>query len=291
MMAINRYPAAWPAELHAGLKRMRSGFPHAHLYALIEGALDESCYPLLKRSARLPHVALYAGTPGADDEVLCLSPLLVEYREEQQRAWDRLMAKTDGRPALSIIATPEPLDALARRLAPWCVVDAAGYTLALSFADTRILPELFNVLTPHQRAQLCGPMLHWHYVARDASWAALPLAVSETPAAGRVVLDEKQCAQLTDAAEADNVLHRLRAGNAGLVDCHTPARAYASVRYWLACADHARIDTPSGRAEVCEFGLRHPALDASPELLSWLSQPASPHSFDMLRDRWLAGRA
>lgn len=287
-MTINPYSATWLEDLHESLNALRSEFPQAYIYALIEGAHSENCHPLLKRSRRLPYFALYANTPAADDETLNVSPILVEYRSDAQDTWNRLMRMTDGRPALSIIATSESLAELAHRLTPWCVVDAAGYTLALSFSDTRILPELFKVLAHPQLEQLCGPMVRWQYVTRDAKWESLPLSGIGAPPAHEVALSEQQCSQLTEAAEADNVLYQLRFVSASIAGCHSPVRAYELVRHWLKCADHAQIESNPIRLEVCEFGLRHPGLESSPAIASWLQTPSKPESFDHLRERWLA---
>lgn len=287
-MAINSYPEAFLQDMHASFERFSTECPQERIYALIEGALNETCYGLLKRTGHLPFQALYANTASADEETLALSPLLVEYQADARHEWDTLIKKTDGKPALSIIATKESLVHLTHRLMPWCVVDAAGYTLALSFADTRILPELFEVLTPAQREELCGPMLRWQYVARDAQWASLPVTGNDVPPADKVVLDEQQCAQLTDASEADNVLFQLRSVSASAVNCHSPAQAYALVHHWLTCADHAQIKSNVIRAEICEFGLAYPGLESSPAISSWLQTPTTPQSFDQLREHWLA---
>ncbi len=147
-MSINLYPSDWKDAWHTQLNELRRQYPQAHIYALVEGVLNETCYPMLKRSGLLPFIALYANTPCADEETLCISPILIEYVESAQKTWNSLIKKTDGRSALSLIVTTESLQQIAARLTPWCVVDAAGYTLALSFADTRILPELFKILTP-----------------------------------------------------------------------------------------------------------------------------------------------
>lgn len=290
-MVINRYSSTWLEDLRESLNAMHAEFPRTRIYALIDGVLNENCYPFLKRYNRLPCFALYENTPVADDETLCISPILVEYRSDEQDIWNRLMQKTDGKPALSIIVTPESLAELVQRLLPWCVVDAAGYTLALSFADTRILPELFKALTPTQLEQLCGPMLHWQYVTREAQWEALPVPRTSIRGTDKVVLDEKQCAQLTDASEADNVLFQLRTIDAAIVNGYSPVRAHALVRHWLACADHARIESNANRVAICEFGLRRPGLESSPAIASWLQTPAIPESFDHLQERLLAAHA
>lgn len=156
-MLINRYPDNWQPALDKQLETLRAQFPTAHVYALIEAVFNDSCYAFLKRSKRLPYYALYESTPNADEETLSISPILVEYQPDGRKAWNDLLKKTNGHPALSLIITPEPLNDIARRLLPWCIINANGYTLALSFADTRIQQELFKALTPDQLGQIAVP--------------------------------------------------------------------------------------------------------------------------------------
>ena len=290
-MLINRYPDNWQSALDKQLETLRAQFPTAHVYALIEGVFNDACYAFLKRSKRLPYYALYESTSNADEETLSISPLLVEYQPDGRKAWNDLLKKTNGHPALSLIITPEPLNDLARRLLPWCIINANSYTLALSFADTRILPELFKALTPDQLGQICGPALHWQYVTRTAAWETLPLPRNSLPPADDVELDERQCAQLTDAAEADNILFQLRTTAAALVDCHTPARAHDLVRHWLACADHAQLQAAPERTSLCEWGLRHPGLEAHAQVTQWLEMPAESQTLEALPHLWKTGSA
>jgi hypothetical protein len=286
-MNINRYPQDWQTDLHRQMEYLQHQFPQARTYALIEGALNESCYPLLKRAGCLAYRALFSGTPNADEETLGLSPLLAEYEPAQQRAWDALLQKTDGWSALSLIVTPESLSQLAERLAPWCIVDAAGHPLALSFADTRILPELVKILTLQQSEQFCGPALYWQYVTREAKWEALPLPGSAKQPSDAVTLDERQCASLIAAAEADHVLYQLKTSGSSLVDRHAPAPAHALVRYWLSCADHAQIESVPARVELCEMGLTHSGLENHPRIATWLAAPSKARSIASLREELL----
>jgi hypothetical protein len=290
-MTINNYPHDWQDALHLKLVELRRRFPQAHIYALIEGVLNETCYPFLKRAGNLPFFALYTNTPGADEETLCVSPILVEYLESATYTWEALLKKTNGVPALSLIITTESLMQVADRLTPWCVVDAAEHTLALSYADTRILPELFKVLTPQQLAQFCGPALQWEYVTRKAEWQALPLPKTEAVIAApadSVVLCDAQCAELMEASEADSVLFQLRRSAANLVNCHTPARAHELVCYWLACADHAQISAAPERTRLCDFGLSYPHLAHSPQITAWLNETSRPQSYEDLHAKWSA---
>lgn len=287
LMTINRYPEGWLDRQETLLADWRKRYPDANIYALIDGVHQESCYPLLKRSALLPFHALYANTPRADEETLSMSPILVQYAETERRTWDALLQKTGGRPMLSLIVTSESLSQLAQRLTPWCIVDADGFTLVLSFADTRVLPELFSTLTPHQRQQFCGPALLWQYVTRQAEWQALPLPLplpgSSLPPPEDVILDARQCGHLTTAAEADNVLFQLRASTSNLVDCHTPAHAHELVCRWLACADHAQMEAAPDRVNLCEWGLAHPGLERHPEVIAWLDMPRRPQTLASLQ--------
>jgi hypothetical protein len=285
-MSINRYPDGWQENLHRQIADLQRQFPQAYIYALIEGVLDESCYPLLKRYGQLSYSALYANLPGADEETLAISPLLVEYAEAGCVTWNALLKKTDGQPALSLIVSPESLAQLTARLVPWCIVNAADYTLGLSFADTRILPELCKVLSPQQLAQFCGPALHWQYAARTADWCSLSLPANAAPSAHEVELDEQQCAQLMNAAEADGVLFQLRSSMPELVNCFTPAHAHGLVQHWLNCASHARIEALPERLSLCEWGLAHPELERHPAVAAWLAMPGRAATADALRAQW-----
>lgn len=290
-LGMNMFPSDWKVALHARLQAFRRQFPEAHIYALVDGVFDGACYPLLRRAQHLRYEALFAGTPGANDETLSISPLLVEFCDAGRFTWEKLLEKTNGHPALSLIVTPEPLKQLAARLAPWCIVDAADYTVALSFADTRILPQLFNTLTAQQLGQFCGPAHHWQYVTRKGDWGVLRLPDRAFPVAAGISLSEQQCAQLMRAAEGDSILFRVRATSPRLLTPHTAEQAHALVEYWLACADHARIEAVPDRFDVCIFGLDNPGLEARPQLASWLAEPARAQTPAALFALWMTAQS
>ncbi|CDG84818.1 DUF4123 domain-containing protein [Janthinobacterium agaricidamnosum] len=293
-MNINSYPPDWYVSLDRQLQALQHEFPDAHIYALVDGVFDETCYPLLKRAANLPsnlpYIALFAQTSGADEETLGLSPLLVQFADAGSVTWKLLLKKTDGHPSLSLIVTPESLAQLAARLLPWCMVDADGHTLLLSFADTRILPELCKILTVQQLSQLCGPACHWQYVRRTGEWDVLALPVAALPAAGQVSLDARQCARLMTVSEADGILFQVRASRPDLLSGHTPERAHDLVQYWLGCADHAQIAGNPGRLDVCQLGLKNPGLQGQPQLAQWLAEPSRAQTVDALLEQWTSGK-
>ncbi|CAN5758269.1 hypothetical protein BH11PSE12_BH11PSE12_22220 [soil metagenome] len=230
---------------------------------------------------------MYSCLPGADEESLGLSPVLVEFSETGINTWNRLLNKTENQPALSLIVSMESLEQLSARLIPWCVIDANGYSVTLAFADTRVLPQLFKVLTPEQIAQLCGPMLFWQYVQRDANWAQLPMPCTDQHAADKVMLSEPQCSALTDASEADNVLYKFKTASPALLQHILPAEAHASVIYWLACAEHANIESPPDRLSLCEFGIRNPYLMHRDTITNWKNKPRQSKTIDNLCQDWL----
>lgn len=276
-MSINLYPENWPDDLQHQISGWSEQFPVAHVYALIEGVHNETCYPLIKKLGLTCH-ALYTGLPNADEETLGLSPILVQYDKKSQEKWFKVLQKTSGLPALSIIITPETISEISNRLFPWCVVKAADYALTLAFADVRILPVLISTLTPDQHAQFYGPVIHWQYLTRKAEWNLIPSPRQVLPPALEVKLDEAQCAQLMKAAEADSVLFQLRVGAANVVDCYTPARAHELVSYWLTCADHAQIKVSSERISLCELGLTHPELEQHPTAIAWMAALSQPQT-------------
>lgn len=288
-MSINLYPESWQDELKQHLSGWTEDYPTAHIYALIEGVHNESCYPHLKKFDRLPYQSLYSALPNADEETLGLSPILMKYVEEAQEAWLKVLQKTDGLPALSIIITPETISEISARLYPWCVVQAADYMLALAFSDTRILPELVSVLTPDQHANFFGPAFLWQYVTRTAEWQTLPLPKKALPPATEVKLDEKQYTQLMHFAEADAVLFQLQASLVSPVDCYTPALAHELIRHWLTCADHAHIKVSSERISLCEFGLTYPELERYPQTSAWLATPSQPQTLASIRQKLMGG--
>lgn len=287
-MSMNAFPSNWKALLSIQLEKLRHQFPDAYIYALVDGVFDESCYLLLKRTKRLRYEALFVHTPGANEETLSISPLLIEFDTAARFIWEKLLEKTNTHPALSLIVTPEPLSQLAARLASWCIIDAAGFTVALSFADTRILPQLFNIMTVQQSGEFCGPACHWQYITRTGDWDDLILPVDALPPALAVSLSERQCSQLMSAAEADGILFQLRATSPRLLNQHTAGHAHGLVQYWLGCADHARIQAPPDRFDLCKFGLDNPGLETTPQLARWLAEPARVQTPESLPQLWMA---
>lgn len=278
-MLINRHPAGWKEALHASLQDCAE-----NVYALVDGVHNESFYRQLKKAECFRYQSLYASAPAADEETLGLAPILVQYSGAHHKKWDALMELTDGMPALSIIVTPEPIEQLAARLAPWCVVDADGYTLALAFADTRILPALVAALMPEQRGQLLGPALRWRYTGRDACWQELPVEPEQAlPPADQVELTAQQVAALMAASEVDSMVFQFGQYISKPLAAYAAHEAHAMIVQWLRVADRVRIEGHQDRLALCQFGLERPGLLNDERYLALLEPGVGPRTLDETR--------
>lgn len=278
-MLINPYPADWTETLHASL-RDSDGF----IYALLDGVHNEAFYRKLKKLEGPRYQPLYAAAPSADEETLGLGPILVQYGDEFHKQWNALLEMTDGLPALSIIVSPETMNELAARLISWCVVDADDYTLALSFADTRILPALFGVLDVRQRGEFLGPARRWTYPGRDAAWLALPLQLEQAlPPAEKVTLTAKQVSALITASEGDSIVYQMSQSLGNPMANYTPFEGAVMIAQWLELANHVKIESSRDRFALCEFGLNRPELLNHVRYLALLESGGGPRSLDETR--------
>ena len=275
-MLINPYPADWKKTLDASL-RASDGF----IYALVEGVHNEAFYRKLKKLEGPRYQSLYATAPSADEETLGLGPILVQYGDEFHKQWNALLEMTDGLPALSIIVSPETMNELAARLIPWCVVDADDYAVALSFADTRILPALVDALDGRQRGEFLGPATRWLCPGRDAVLRELPAQPEQAlPPAEKVTLTAQQVSALMAASEGDSIVHQMNQYVGKPLSKYTPVEAYGMVAQWLKLADHLKIESNGDRLELCEFGLERPELLNDTRYLALLESGGNPRSLD-----------
>lgn len=278
-MLINPHPVDWKEALHDSLHESE-GF----IYALVDGVHNEALYKKLTKTDHVRYQPLYATAPSADEETLGLGPILVQYSDEYRKRWDALLEMTNGLPALSIIVSPEPMDRLAARLIPWCVVDADDYTVALSFADTRILPALVEALDVQQRGEFLGPATRWAYLGRDAIWLALLMEPEKAlPAAEKVALTQQQVAHLMAASEADSIAYQMSQYIGKPLAGYTPFDAHLMIAQWLQVADHVKMESNRDRFALCEFGLERPELVKDARYLALLESGGGPRTLDETR--------
>lgn len=278
-MLINPHPADWKEALHDSLRESQ-GF----VYALVDGVHNEAVYQKLKKMDYLLYQPLYATAPSADEETLGLGPILVQYSNMYRKRWDAILDLTNGRPALSIIVTPEPMDRLAARLIPWCVVDADAYTVALSFADTRVLPTLVEALGDQQRGEFLGPATRWIYPGRDAAW--LPMMVEPEkalPAPVKVALTAQQVSALMTASEPDSIAYQMSQYIGKPLAGYTPFDAHVMISRWLQVADHVKLESNRDRFALCEFGIERPELIEDARYITLLEPGCGHRTLDEMR--------
>lgn len=111
--------------------------------------------------------------------------------------------------SLLLISSPLQLSALASRLANRCDgILSDGVTITLRFFDTRVFPELLNVLNDADRSAWLGCANDWWYQARDGEIMHLesdfidderiPLPLSLTDAAMHALLEASEPDQVSD---------------------------------------------------------------------------------------------
>jgi len=264
MNLIDKHAPGWIDALFADDGPLAPA-PDGSRYALIDCAFAPQCHQLLKqRTGSGLWRSLYENMPGATDEAIRHSPVLLNIDAIERPLLDRVLLPTNGLPMLSFIRSVETIGSLFERLSPWCIVNADGQYFVLRFPDTRRLPDVLNALSPQQQLALYGPGTAWHFRRRDASWQTF-LAPSQTASftsqpelAPR--LDGDQCAALIAGSEADEIVANLLYLTPRYGEQHSPSKLHALATYSLAAANAMRIDTLVQRMNLCELFWQQPEL-------------------------------
>lgn len=236
------------------------------LYLLIDGAF----VPGLHRQGKFARKALlFEPLPACTEDTKDVSPFLVPVEGDVRRT-RRLLERCKHWPMVSLIETPEPMEALSKRLAAWCIVEADGQRFNFRFADTRRLPGIYRVLGAAQRAQLVGPAVRWSYVARDGRWAELPIESGASGIAVDPVLDPQQFAVLVDDSRIDELLSLL--SGRGLPVYRKPSASHAILVGALRIAVKVRLPDDD-LLDWCDWCWKHDQVleEASAEaaLAAW----------------------
>ncbi|QBG91229.1 DUF4123 domain-containing protein [Xanthomonas oryzae] len=169
---------------------------------------DEWC----RFAASTPGVPLYGGKY-AGDGVEQASPWLCTVPEQgaSPGPWlDALFRLCAGRPMLTLLQTRLPLQPLRLHLQQRLEASVAGETFVVRYADTRCLPQLFEVLDPAQRAAFLASIDGWRYVDRAGALQSLPKQSADAAAALPFVLSPDQQQALQTAALPDTLIAYLR---------------------------------------------------------------------------------
>jgi hypothetical protein len=261
-MFIDAYDDTWLDELVARLVDL----PSEHrLYLLIDGAF----VPGLHRQVKLDRTALlFESLPGCHSNTKDVSPFLIPVEDTGKRML-ALLERCEHWPMVSLIETPEPMEALAQRLAAWCIVEADGQRFNFRFADTRRLPAIFRTLNAQQGAQLAGPAVRWSYVTRAGGWDELAVDASVSDIAMDPELDSRQFAALVDDSRIDELLSLQ--GDRGHDVYRHPSRSYALLAEALCAAAKVGLDDRE-LLGWCEWFWRRDQLsrdDTAEALVAW----------------------
>jgi len=200
---VDPWAEGWWAHLIELHEARREG---EQVHVLIDSAFRPGLHRALNRVGA--NVAcLFDGNPGDPEALREVSPLLWTL-DPLQKGAQALLAECSGAPMLSAIVSTEPLNALAARLHPWCVVQVDGQWFNCRFPDARRLPGIYAALTPAQRGHMTGPATAWHLMGRDGRWVALDVLPQLLPALAEVQLDEVQFGQIMDDAATDEILFK-----------------------------------------------------------------------------------
>ncbi|PIF77028.1 uncharacterized protein DUF4123 [Variovorax sp. 54] len=267
MNLIDKHAPGWIDALFADDGPLASG-PEGFRYALIDCAFAPQCHQLLKSHLGSGSLrSLYENMPGASDEAIRHSPVLLNIDAVERPLLDRVLQLTNGLPMLSFICSVEPLESLFERLSPWCIVNADGQYFVLRFPDTRRLPDVLAALSPLQQTAFCGPGTTWHFRRRDASWSTF-LASGQTAASMSLppcapVLDGDQCAALIAGSEADEMVANLLQLSPAYEAKHSPSALHALATCGIAEANAMQFDTVAQRMRLCEVFWQQPELSRS----------------------------
>lgn len=270
---ISEHEPGWLDALQEEIESLDATKPNVHVLALIDCAFNERCHAAIRRY-RLPSRSLYDLSDNPSYELQAVSPTLVPLAPAKASAWREVLRLTDGWPMLSLIVTHETLDEVARRLTPWCIVNADGQPFVFRFADTRRLPCVVDVLTPPQHGAFFGTAIAWRYRNRSAKWGELALPETAGPVSDEVKLNDEQCARLISESEADEIIAHLKTHDPASIRQFQATEVYSLIARGLRRADFYGI-ADLDRLQWSRLFLQQPHLEQRPEVMRLMARVAS----------------
>ena len=257
---LDTLPAQIAQEFAALCEELRNTQPRLslRLYALVDGAFDEDFF-----SARFPRtsvpLSLYADTGLQSLGMAAPHLLAAPDGQDEAQAWlGHLFSTANGKPMVSIIASPLSIEELALHMRPYLVAmtpDTVEWPIR--WGDTRVLPELLKTLPETQRDHLLAPVRCWWSAGREGEmlrWEGA--AVSPAPAGfDKLPLSDENFAALVDAAEADSVLANIYDSQPDLLQANSPAECHGRVARHLELASENGIDAAPARQHFSALAL------------------------------------
>lgn len=260
------------------------------IYALLDGSMFTRWEIERLATASLHFRPALVGSPFESLELQ--GPLLWCMSETDPKKLAMLLRRTDGIPALSMIATAKPVE----RLSDVLVWLAVAHTqdeqqLHCRFADTRTLPSLLQCLNPDQLARLGETMNEWLWITRqgEIETRQFPDQAKQAPQENDVFqLDTRQFAFMLTAAEADMVFQMLLEKMPDLIPDTPPHEIHARITSLLDTArGHGINDLPDlFQYTVVALSTRDD-FDSHPVIQdSWERIRREGLSFSALAEQW-----
>lgn len=201
------------------------------IYALLDGSMFTRWEIERLATASLHFRPALVGSPFESLELQ--GPLLWCMTETDPKKLAILLRRTDGIPALSMIATAKPVE----RLSDVLVWLAVAHTqdeqqLHCRFADTRTLPSLLQCLHADQLGRVGETMDEWLWITRQGGIETRQFAAQAVQSHQEndvLQLDAKQFAFMLTAAEADMVFQMLVEKMPDLIPDSPPHETHARI--------------------------------------------------------------
>jgi hypothetical protein len=158
------------------------------------------------------HVRLFAGTFAARAKTF--SPVLIDVEQtatDKENFIARLITACAEKPALSFLRTPASLSQLASHLRQLLTIKTADdQEFLLRYADVRMLPAVFGVLSVQQRRAFLGQVQKWTAVDHlDRLHELMAPGESERTLDYPLKLDDRQFARLMDDTAVHSIVSQL----------------------------------------------------------------------------------
>ncbi|AMC34083.1 DUF4123 domain-containing protein [Janthinobacterium sp. B9-8] len=223
------------------------------LYAIVDSAFD---LKIIKKLKKWPSIALYQNTELA--ELGPYSPTLYLIGEDNCAAHiAKLIELCEGQPMLSFIRSACDLAGLKQHLECLLKVYCEDNTeWPLRYADIRILVPLFDVLTVGQKKILLGPIHSWLIPDRFGK-IQNQFGENKNTAlwnfeAGVLKMDEKQFAEMIDAAVPDSILATVRDQYSSILLPYTSGEQFKRVEQGVKDAKELQLN---GAQEILQIAL------------------------------------
>ncbi|MFC7420925.1 DUF4123 domain-containing protein [Iodobacter arcticus] len=223
------------------------------LYAIVDSAFD---LKICKQLRKWPSIALYQNTELA--ELGSYSPTLYLIGEDDSAAHiAKLLELCKGQPMLSFIRSQCDLAGLKQHLECLLKVYCEDNTeWPLRYADTRILVSLFDVLTAGQKKILLAPIHSWLILDRfgkiQSQFGENQNTALWNLESGVLKMDEKQFAEMIDAAMPDSILATVRDQYSSILLPYTSGEQFKRVEQGINDAKELQLN---GAQEILQMAL------------------------------------